>query len=59
MDRSTNTPANYGGYYGVQAYRPNSIPDQPVQSQDFNHSKVMRSVGFRLPWGGHPGCDAV
>jgi len=52
MDRSTNTPANFGGYYGAQAYRPNSIPDQPVQSQDFNHSKVMRSAGFRLPWGG-------
>ncbi|MDX1757345.1 MAG: hypothetical protein R3175_14910 [Marinobacter sp.] len=49
MDNST---ADSGGYYGPGAYRPDSIPEQPVQSQDFNHSKLARSAGFRLPWGG-------
>ncbi|MDS1311695.1 MULTISPECIES: hypothetical protein [Marinobacter] len=39
-------------YYGTEAYRSDSFPDQPVQKQDFNHSKLRRSAGYRLPWGG-------
>ncbi len=52
MDKPANTGTDFGGYYGIEAYRPESIPDQPVQNQDFNHSKLGRSAGFRLPWGG-------
>src|SRR5690554_5282587 len=52
MDKPTITMADYGGYYGAQAYCSDSIPDQPVQSQDLNHSKLGRSAAFRLPWGG-------
>ncbi|MDX5385462.1 MAG: hypothetical protein LPK15_10965 [Alteromonadaceae bacterium] len=47
----TNTGTDFGGYYGTDAYCPESVPEQPVQSQDFNHSKLGRSAGFRLPWG--------
>lgn len=39
-------------YYGANAYSPSSIPNQPAQTQDFNHSVLGRSAGFRLPWGG-------
>ncbi|MDX1757346.1 MAG: hypothetical protein R3175_14915 [Marinobacter sp.] len=46
------TPPDGMNYYGPGAYRPDSIPEQPVQSQDFSHSKLGRSAGFRLPWGG-------
>src|SRR5690554_6241686 len=52
VDKPTNTGTDFGGYYGTDAYCPGSVPEQPVQSQDFNHSKLGRSAGFRLPWGG-------
>src|SRR5690554_4316933 len=46
-----NSKSSVGAYYGAEAYRSDSFPDQPVQKQDFNHSKRRRSAGFRLPWG--------
>lgn len=52
MDKPANVGDEFGGYYGTAAYSPNSIPEQPVQNRDFNHSKLGRSAGFRLPWGG-------
>jgi len=52
-DRQGGAPnPTVGGYYGLTAYRPDSVPDQPAQQQDFNHSALRRSASFRVPWGG-------
>ncbi|SDX76100.1 hypothetical protein SAMN04487960_1211, partial [Marinobacter mobilis] len=52
-DRQGGAPKpTVGGYYGPIAYRLDSVPDQPTQQQDFNHSTLRRSASFRLPWGG-------
>jgi len=52
MDNQKNSTADSDGYYGPGAYRPDLVPEQLTQSQDFNYSELGRSAGFRLPWGG-------
>ncbi|SDX69315.1 hypothetical protein, partial [Marinobacter mobilis] len=51
INNSFTLATTSGGYYGLGAYRPESIPSQQDQRGDANRSTLGRTGSIRLPWG--------